>query len=303
MSLSLTLGALRARGGLSPRGEGSGAFTRVGARCAGLSPDKTSEAFGADVVRRISVSPAATNTATEAAPALGGPGDAHRRTLADALSGTARWVAGTLGDAAATAVMGIVYKGIGDGPVTEDSLGNGLLDALRFVDRQFGTTSGDAFMAHLNGDGLNDALNNYFDNGRSERFMVAGSLAGSAVQGVRAAGSTLVQQATTGQGDAPDLAQSLLDALHGTGNGKAGPAGPTAARGTGTANAVTADTVTGDLRPGLLSGALASLSGRFGQIGRSGERTHNPATAYGPNGAALQNPAVPAPGLLLQASV
>ncbi|HCG05533.1 MAG TPA: hypothetical protein DEV75_11805 [Desulfovibrio sp.] len=318
MSLNLTLGALRAQNGLSPYGEGLGALlgssTGTGARASGLSPDKTADVFGADIVRRAPVAPATTDTtgttgavgtttnaATDAASTA--PTDAERDALSGALSGSVRWVADKFGDAAATAVMGIVYKSIGDGPVTEDALGEGLLDALRFVDRQFGTASGDAFMAQLNGGGLNDALNDYFDNGLSERFMVAGAgnLADDAVQGAEAAKATLVQQAADGAGGGSDAMQSLLDTLRKMGvedsaqTGAAPNAAASGASGSQTAGANAADSMSG-----LLSGALSSLNGLYGQ---AASRAGGLAAGYGPTGAAARGQDALAPGLLLQASV
>ncbi|EGY25257.1 hypothetical protein DA2_2413 [Desulfovibrio sp. A2] len=308
MSLNLTLGALRARNGLSPYGEGLGALLGTGAgvsaRASGLSPDKTADVFGADIVRRASVVPAVstdtngTSTDATTGAASTAPTDAERDALSGALSGSVRWVADNFGDAAATAVMGIVYKSIGDGPVTEDALGEGLLDALRFVDRQFGTASGDAFMAQLNGGGLNDALNDYFDNGLSERFLVAGAgnLADDAVQGAEAAKATLVQQAADDGEGGTDAMQSLLDMLREMGVEDATETGvtPGAAAGGQTAGPIT------DSMTNLLSGALSSLSGFYGQ---SGNRTGGLAAGYGPTGAAAQAPDTLVPGLLLQASV
>ncbi|MBG3877418.1 hypothetical protein FVW20_10395 [Desulfovibrio oxamicus] len=320
MSLNMTLGALRKQNGLSPYGEGLGALlgasvgsgggTGAGARASGLSPDKTADVFGADIVRRTSVAPAAatadtadTNADVTTGAASTAPTDAERDALSGALSGSVRWVADKFGDAAATAVMGIVYKSVGDGPVTEDSLGEGLLNALRFVDRQFGTASGDAFMAQLNGGGLNDALNDYFDNGLSERFMVAGAgnLADDAVQGAEAAKATLVQQAAEGDGDGgSDAMKSLLDMLRKMGvedateNGVAPNASLDAASG-----AQTAGTTAGSMTS-LLSGALSSLTGLAGQ---AGSRTGGLAAGYGPSGAAAQTADGLAPGLLLHASV
>ncbi|MDR3043407.1 MAG: hypothetical protein LBU75_03980 [Desulfovibrio sp.] len=321
MSLNLTLGALRARNGLSPYGEGLGALlgtsagsgtnTGSGARASGLSPDKTAEVFGADIVRRTSVVPAATDTtgtttnaATEAASTA--PTDAERDALSDALSGSVRWVADKFGDAAATAVMGIVYKSIGDGPVTEDALGEGLLNALRFVDRQFGTASGDAFMAQLNGGGLNDALNDYFDNGLSERFMVAGAgnLADDAVQGAEAAKATLVQQAADEDGGGSDAMQSLLDTLREMGVQDATETGaaPNAAA-NGALGSQTAGNTAASSLSDLLSGALSSLSGLSGFSGQAGSRAGGLAAGYGPTGAAAETASPLAPGLLLHASV
>lgn len=318
MSLNLTLGALHARNGLSPYGEGLGALlgtsvgsgtsTGSGTRTSGLSPDKTADVFGADIVRRTSVAPAAatdtngTRTDATTGAASTAPTDAERDALSGALSGSVRWVADKFGDAAATAVMGIVYKSIGDGPVTEDALGEGLLNALRFVDRQFGTTSGDAFMAQLNGGGLNDALNDYFDNGLSERFMVAGAgnLADDAVQGAEAAKATLVQQAAKGDGDGgSDAMKSLLDMLRKMGVEDATENGGAS----GTASGSQAAGTTADSMTSLLSGALSSLSGLSGFTGQAGSRTGGLAAGYGPSGAAAQTPDALAPGLLLHASV
>lgn len=313
MSLNLTLGALRAQNGLSPYGEGLGALlgssTGTGARASGLSPDKTADVFGADIVRRAPVAPATTDTtgttgavgtttnaATDAASTA--PTDAERDALSGALSGSVRWVADKFGDAAATAVMGIVYKSIGDGPVTEDALGEGLLDALRFVDRQFGTASGDAFMAQLNGGGLNDALNDYFDNGLSERFLVAGAgnLADDAVQGAEAAKATLVQQAADDGDGGTDAMQSLLDMLREMGVEDATENGGASGAASGSQAAGTNP----DSMTGLLSGALSSLSGYYGQ---AGSRAGGLAAGYGPTGAVAETASTLAPGLLLQASV
>ncbi|MBZ2173283.1 hypothetical protein [Nitratidesulfovibrio sp. SRB-5] len=317
MSLNMTLGALRAQNGLSPYGEGLGALlgtsvgsgTGAGARASGLSPDKTADVFGADIVRRTSVVPAAaatadtadTNTDVTTGAASTAPTDAERDALSGALSGSVRWVADKFGDAAATAVMGIVYKSVGDGPVTEDSLGEGLLNALRFVDRQFGTASGDAFMAQLNGGGLNNALNDYFDNGLSERFMVAGAgnLADDAVQGAETAKATLVQQAADGDGDGgADAMKSLLDMLRKMGVEDATENGVAPGGASGTASGTTADSMTS-----LLSGALSSLSGLSGFTGQAGSRTGGLAAGYGPTGAAAESASPLAPGLLLHASV
>lgn len=82
------------------------------------------------------------------------------------------YVRAEFGDTAATAVMALVYKSVGDGPVTEENLGNGLLNALKLVDRQLGVA--DKLMAHFN-TGVNAALNDYFDNGLNEIFYAASS--------------------------------------------------------------------------------------------------------------------------------
>lgn len=343
MSLNLSLGALRTADGLASYGQWPGSLLRAGdgQRDRGLSPDATADVFGADIVRRA-VAPAQ-STATQGADsgegASGGNDvaatqDAERSALAGALADSVRWMATNHGDAAATAIMGIVYKRVGDGPVTEDALGNGLLDAVRFVDRQFGTTAGDAFMAKLNGDGgaagtsLNDALNKYFDNGLNERFMVAGSgnLAAMAVQQAEAAKATLTQRADSGEdgGDgAADPLKSLLDMLRKM-NAEDGASGASGATGTtgatattaasgGTAGVTTGVTASGaaegtaegaaTVQPAIMSAGSAMqglLSGAAASL--AGAARSGLAATYGPTGAAAHDPASLAPGLLLQAS-
>ena len=92
--------------------------------------------------------------------------------LESALAGTVSFMRNNHGDKAASAMVALVYKRIGNGEINEESLGNAFLDVTRFIDRNFGTGAGDAFMAHLNGT-LNTSMNAFFDNGLSETFMVA----------------------------------------------------------------------------------------------------------------------------------
>ncbi|MCC8193984.1 MAG: hypothetical protein LIP28_04995 [Deltaproteobacteria bacterium] len=106
--------------------------------------------------------------------------------LESALSGTVAYMANTHGEKAASVMVALVYKRLGEGEINELTLGNAFLDVTRFIDRNFGTGAGDAFMAHLNGS-LNDSMNDFFDNGLNESFMVApASLDGGG--GVDAAG-------------------------------------------------------------------------------------------------------------------
>lgn len=136
--------------------------------------------FAAEVVRRtvrnapatVASGPAAQGDTAQTAQtdaAASPKADAEAAALQNALAGTIDYVTQRHGAKAATAVMAIVMKRTGNGDVTEESLGNGLLDATRFLDRQFGTSAGDAFMDQMNGE-LNTSLNDYFDNGHNERF-------------------------------------------------------------------------------------------------------------------------------------
>ncbi len=89
--------------------------------------------------------------------------------LESALADTVSYMADKFGDTAASTMMGLVYKRVGDGPVTEDSLGQGILDAVKFIDKNFGTQKGDELIAKVNGE-LNENLNAFFDNGSNETF-------------------------------------------------------------------------------------------------------------------------------------
>lgn len=92
--------------------------------------------------------------------------------LESALADTVAYMKDKHGDQAASAMIGLVYKRLGDGEINEQTLGEAFLDVTRFIDKNFGTDSGDAFMSHLNGN-LNNSLNAFFDNGQNETFMVA----------------------------------------------------------------------------------------------------------------------------------
>ena len=136
--------------------------------------------FASDVTRRISKTQgteAATNVnAAEAVDteqtAAQSEKTAQLQKLESALSGTVAYMAETHGEKAASALIGLVYKRIGNGEVNEESLGNAFLDVTRFIDKNFGTDKGDDFLDHLNGS-LNDGMNAFFENGLNETFMVA----------------------------------------------------------------------------------------------------------------------------------
>ncbi|CAK7010865.1 MAG: hypothetical protein DELT_02078 [Desulfovibrio sp.] len=144
--------------------------------------------FASDISRRISQSRGLSTVQTnaeldpEAAAAqeekLGQLGK-----LESALSATVSYMADTYGEQAASAMIGIVYKSLGDGEINESTLGNALLDVVRFVDSNFGIDEGDSFMDHLNGS-LNDSLNAFFDNGQNETFFAASSVSGGSGGGI-----------------------------------------------------------------------------------------------------------------------
>lgn len=149
-----------------------------------LRPDETASAFASDITRRIKTAPQAPSESTtevddSALAEEAGRKQSQLEKLESALSQTVSWMAEKHGDKAATALMGIVYKRLGEGEVTEASLGDAFLDVTRFIDKQFGTEAGDDFLDHLNGS-LNDSLNAFFENGLSEQFMAVTSPTGLA---------------------------------------------------------------------------------------------------------------------------
>lgn len=89
--------------------------------------------------------------------------------LKDAMAATIKFAGEEFGDKVATIVAAMLYKNAGGG-VSEESLGQGLLEAASFIDKNFGIESGDKFLAHLNNT-LNPRLNNFFENGQNEVFI------------------------------------------------------------------------------------------------------------------------------------
>lgn len=195
-----------------------------------LHTDVTASAFADEVARRavpdtavsasiaagdtISLSAEALSLAGQQSPASGGEGtggDARREQLAASLEDAMRHVADAHGDRAATAFMGLVMKRLGDGSVSEESLGNGLLDGLRFIDRQFGTAAGDSLIARFNG-GLNDSINGFFGNGHDELFLASTTMVGQG--GASVTGGVLPTLSPAGGGtEGGDLLKQMLEDL------------------------------------------------------------------------------------------
>ncbi|NDV25922.1 hypothetical protein [Desulfovibrio sp. JC010] len=133
------------------------------------SPVNTADQF-ADLIAQKTVSPDKTGEIQK-----GSEGDAQNpkdpSDLAGALAGAADFIEGKFGHDAATAFKGIVIANSGD-QITEDSLSNGLLKSIQFIDRNFGFAAGDQVMDHFNSN-LNNAINGYFENGLQEHFFAA----------------------------------------------------------------------------------------------------------------------------------
>lgn len=131
--------------------------------------------------------------------------------LRDQLASTMDWVREKFGDDTAAAAAGMVIQATSSG-VNEDTLGNGLLNTLKFIDRNFGTNAGDTAIAQFNS-GINTALNDFFDNGQNEIFHVAESTGGASA--TQAAGSRIFSQVaqSTDSADTLDQLNQLLDQL------------------------------------------------------------------------------------------
>lgn len=148
----------------------------------GFHASQTFSVFASDLARRIS-----SGSALNGAGAMQGEdadsGQALQEKqeqlgkLESALSGSVNYLTEKYGEKAGVAMMGLMYKSLGNSDITEDSLGGAFLDVIRFVDKNFGIQAGDEFMAHLNGS-LNDSLNDFFENGLSEEFMVVTTYVG-----------------------------------------------------------------------------------------------------------------------------
>lgn len=121
----------------------------------------------ADLIASKTVLPKNTSEIQEGA-AENGQTSKDPSELADALANAADFIESKFGHDAATAFKGIVISNSGD-QINEDSLGNGLLKSIQFIDRNFGFTAGDQVMDHFNSN-LNNAMNDYFENGLQEHF-------------------------------------------------------------------------------------------------------------------------------------
>jgi len=132
--------------------------------------------------------------------------------LSAALTNSVEYVRNTFGDNAGRAVMGIVLGHAGQGPLTEETLGDGFVSALRFIDTNFGTAAGDQAMGFFNGE-LNQALNGYFQNGKQESFLAVDvdSATAAAGQALQLTAASVMAKAQDAQGGGADPAAALFD--------------------------------------------------------------------------------------------
>ena len=174
----------------------------------GKLPEKAPESLGAtfanEVIRRMG----------EEIDAEGQPKDITA--LRHSLGSTMDSLRERFGDETAAAAAGMVLQATSSG-VTEETLGEGLLNTVKFIDRNFGIAAGDAVMGNFNS-GINTELNEYFDNGKNEMFFAANSVpdAGqpSATQDLNARFfMRAVQADKADEKDDASLNKQLLDSL------------------------------------------------------------------------------------------
>jgi hypothetical protein len=213
-TLAMTYGTQSLLGGLSTGGGSFAGRSSVGG--ATFAVGQTSigreeiETFAAEIRRRADLG----NTETDGAAADQGAAagdsaddtDAKGAALASSLAGAVDYIREEYGSDAATAAMGLVLQNVGDGALTEENLSDGLVAALKFIDKNLGTAAGDRVMARFNGS-LNDAMNRYFENGSEELFVAVENGVASFGTGVAAPAAQ-----TTQTGD-EDSASSVEDGI------------------------------------------------------------------------------------------
>lgn len=176
--------------------ESSGKADKTGAD----APNTVGKAFAAEIIRRM-------DGVTDEEGQPKDPSD-----LQQSLGSAMDWIRERFGDETAAAAAGMVLQATSSG-VTEDTLGTGLLNTLKFIDRNFGFAAGDQAIAQFNNT-VNQAVNNYFDNGRDELFFAAESPEGGANQGANARLISLVMPTGDEAADL-DALTDILDDLRG----------------------------------------------------------------------------------------
>ncbi len=208
-TLSLSLGTSTFFNGAS--GD-SGTSSRRGAT---LAVSQTSigreeiETFAAEIRRRADLGLSATDADQSGDAAEGGKTkDAKGAALAASLADAVDFIRKEYGSDAATATMGLVLQNVGDGALTEENLGDGLVAALKFIDRNLGTAAGDRVISKFNGS-LNDAMNRYFENGHEELFVAVED----GVASFGSSASVTLQMVADTDTDSQDPTEGLLAML------------------------------------------------------------------------------------------
>lgn len=114
------------------------------------------------------------------------------------------------GGESATAVMGIFAAAIDDGGVSEEAVGEAMIDSIKFMDRNFGFAAGDKLMNLFNRD-LNKSVNEYFDNGLTEQIYSKTQVTGAINQAVSKVSDSVMQR--FGEEDADIVAEMIRSTL------------------------------------------------------------------------------------------
>lgn len=153
-----------AKAGLTPAAEALANAPGQVKKASDDLPDTIGKAFANEIIRRMGEQ-------------TGEDGEVKDSTnLRHSLGSTMDWIRERFGDETAAAAAGMIVQSTSSG-VNEDTLGNGLLNTLKFIDRNFGIAAGDEAIAQFNS-GINQAVNDFFDNGKNELFFAVETPAG-----------------------------------------------------------------------------------------------------------------------------
>lgn len=141
-----------------------------------LNPLESAKGFAADIMKRTGFAKEI-EALKENSPELSASMSQRVADMEKSLESTIQYLTQNHGAGAATAAMGIIYKNLGDAPITEGTLGQAFLDVTKFIDANFGFSQGDNFINHLNGN-LNESMNALFQNGQTEMFIAVTTING-----------------------------------------------------------------------------------------------------------------------------
>lgn len=132
--------------------------------------------------------------------------------LVSSLKDTVRWIENQYGEDAASASMAMIVQSSSRAQ-SEEAIGDGLLNVLKMVDRNFGTAAGDTAIARFNS-GVNRELNEFFDNGAQELFFASepAAAAGESAS-MNSRFFIQAQQAETEEEEEINPTKELMDAL------------------------------------------------------------------------------------------
>lgn len=187
-----------------------------GFRLGGATRAKANEAFGRVVLEKLAAGKSeAGHTGAEQSPKEKTPLAGKAAELATSLSKAASWLEERFGAGVRGAFVGRVLGAAANAKGDESAFAEGLLDAVRVVDKRFGFEAGDQVMAFFNED-LNKAVNGYFDNGVNEVFFAVQAKPEALVLSLKKTAPNLTDA------EATNLVDALLAELKRGGRGRKG---------------------------------------------------------------------------------